>query len=171
MASPQYLVLHPHLSSLPSMIHYDPRTQVFQVAKHRIFTRIPCAFRLFFRIVEKSTVETLHACSLFHPPLSLSFIFSFFIFPSSFQRIVRAREYFTAGINQRNSGKQLIILLLTISRSFLSLLSLSLRSAAKSEAVRPRFYLFFFFWSTRWDFASDCLLECARDEINVISFP
>lgn len=169
MASPQYLVLHPHLSSLPSMIHYDPRTQVFQVAKHRIFTRIPCAFRLFFRIVEKSTVETLHACSLFHPPLSLSFIFSFFIFPSSFQRIVRAREYFTAGINQRNSGKQLIILLLTISRSFLSLLSLSLRSAAKSEAVRPRFYLFFFFWSTRWDF--DCLLECARDEINVISFP
>lgn len=127
------------------MIHYDPRTQVFQVAKHRIFTRIPCAFRLFFRIVEKSTVETLHACSLFHPPLSLSFIFSFFIFPSSFQRIVRAREYFTAGINQRNSGKQLIILLLTISRSFLSLLSLSLRSAAKSEAVRPRFYLFFFF--------------------------
>lgn len=145
MASPQYLVLHPHLSSLPSMIHYDPRTQVFQVAKHRIFTRIPCAFRLFFRIVEKSTVETLHACSLFHPPLSLSFIFSFFIFPSSFQRIVRAREYFTAGINQRNSGKQLIILLLTISRSFLSLLSLSLRSAAKSEAVRPRFYLFFFF--------------------------
>lgn len=153
------------------MIHYDPRTQVFQVAKHRIFTRIPCAFRLFFRIVEKSTVETLHACSLFHPPLSLSFIFSFFIFPSSFQRIVRAREYFTAGINQRNSGKQLIILLLTISRSFLSLLSLSLRSAAKSEAVRPRFYLFFFFWSTRWDFASDCLLECARDEINVISFP
>lgn len=154
MASPQYLVLHPHLSSLPSMIHYDPRTQVFQVAKHRIFTRIPCAFRLFFRIVEKSTVETLHACSLFHPPLSLSFIFSFFIFPSSFQRIVRAREYFTAGINQRNSGKQLIILLLTISRSFLSLLSLSLRSAAKSEAVRPRFYLFFFFWSTRWDFAS-----------------
>lgn len=171
MASPQYLVLHPHLSSLPSMIHYDPRTQVFQVAKHRIFTRIPCAFRLFFRIVEKSTVETLHACSLFHPPLSLSFIFSFFIFPSSFQRIVRAREYFTAGINQRNSGKQLIILLLTISRSFLSLLSLSLRSATKSEAVRPRFYLFFFFWSTRWDFASDCLLECARDEINVISFP
>lgn len=127
------------------MIHYDPRTQVFQVAKHRIFTRIPCAFRLFFRIVEKSTVETLHACSLFHPPLSLSFIFSFFIFPSSFQRIVRAREYFTAGINQRNSGKQLIILLLTISRSFLSLFSLSLRSAAKSEAVRPRFYLFFFF--------------------------
>lgn len=127
------------------MIHYDPRTQVFQVAKHRIFTRIPCAFRLFFRIVEKSTVETLHACSLFHPPLSLSFIFSFFIFPSSFQRIVRAREYFTAGINQRNSGKQLIILLLTISRSFLSLLSLSLRSAAKSEAVRPRFHLFFFF--------------------------
>lgn len=171
MASPQYLVLHPHLSSLPSVIHYDPRTQVFQVAKHRIFTRIPCAFRLFSRIVEKSTVETLHACSLFHPPLSLSFIFSFFIFPSSFQRIVRAREYFTAGINQRNSGKQLIILLLTISRSFLSLLSLSLRSAAKSEAVRPRFYLFFFFWSTRWDFASDCLLECARDEINVISFP
>lgn len=154
MAPPQYLVLYPHLSSLPSMIHYDPRTQVFQVAKHRIFTRIPCAFRLFFRIVEKSTVETLHACSLFHPPLSLSFIFSFFIFPSSFQRIVRAREYFTAGINQRNSGKQLIILLLTISRSFLSLLSLSLRSAAKSEAVRPRFYLFFFFWSTRWDFAS-----------------
>lgn len=146
MASPQIvLVFHPHLSSLPSMIHYDPRTQVFQVAKHRIFTRIPCAFRLFFRIVEKSTVETLHACSLFHPPLSLSFIFSFFIFPSSFQRIVRAREYFTAGINQRNSGKQLIILLLTISRSFLSLLSLSLRSAAKSEAVRPRFYLFFFF--------------------------
>lgn len=171
MASPQYLDLHPHLSSLPSVIHYDPRTQVFQVAKHRIFTRIPCAFRLFSRIVEKSTVETLHACSLFHPPLSLSFIFSFFIFPSSFQRIVRAREYFTAGINQRNSGKQLIILLLTISRSFLSLLSLSLRSAAKSEAVRPRFYLFFFFWSTRWDFASDCLLECARDEINVISFP
>lgn len=145
MASPQYLVFHPHLSSLPSMIHYDPRTQVFQVAKHRIFTRIPCAFRLFSRIVEKSTIETLHACSLFHPPLSLSFIFSFFIFPSSFQRIVRAREYFTAGINQRNSGKQLIILLLTISRSFLSLLSLSLRSAAKSEAVRPRFYLFFFF--------------------------
>lgn len=52
------------------------------------------------------------------PPLSLSL---FSIFPSSFQRIVRAREYFTAGINQRNSGKQLIILLLTISRSLLRL--------------------------------------------------
>lgn len=119
--------------------------------------------------------QPLKRCMRVHffipPSLSLSFIFSFFIFPSSFQRIVRAREYFTAGINQRNSGKQLIILLLTISRFFLSLLSLSLRSAAKSEAVRPRFYLFFFFWSTRWDFASDCLLECARDEINVISFP
>lgn len=163
MASPQYLVLHPHLSSLPSMIHYDPRTQVFQVAKHRIFTRIPCAFRLFFRIVEKSTVETLHACSLFHPPLSLSFIFSFFIFPSSFQRIVRAREYFTAGINQRNSGKQLIILLLTISRSFLSLLSLSLRSAAKSEAVRPRFYLFFFFFDPRVGISPPIVCSNARE--------
>lgn len=145
MASPQYLVLHPHLSSLPSMIHYDPRTQVFQVAKHRIFTRIPCAFRLFFRIVEKSTVETLHACSLFHPPLSLSFIFSFFIFPSSFQRIVRAREYFTAGINQRNSGKQLIILLLTISRSFLSLLSLSLFVQPQNRKRSAHDFIFFFF--------------------------
>lgn len=154
------------------MIHYDPRTQVFQVAKHRIFTRIPCAFRLFFRIVEKSTVETLHACSLFHPPLSLSFIFSFFIFPSSFQRIVRAREYFTAGINQRNSGKQLIILLLTISRSFLSLLSLSLSSFSRKIGSGPPTILsFFFFLIHALGFRLDCLLECARDEINVISFP
>lgn len=143
------------------MIHYDPRTQVFQVAKHRIFTRIPCAFRLFSRIVEKSTVETLHACSLFHPPLSLSFIFSFFIFPSSFQRIVRAREYFTAGINQRNSGKQLIILLLTISRSFLSLLSLSLRSAAKSEA--PTILSFFFFFDPRVGISPPIVCSNARE--------
>lgn len=146
------------------MIHYDPRTQVFQVAKHRIFTRIPCAFRLFFRIVEKSTVETLHACSLFHPPLSLSFIFSFFIFPSSFQRIVRAREYFTTGINQRNSGKQLIILLLTISRSFLSLLSLSLSSFSRKIGSGPPTILsFFFFFDPRVGISPPIVCSNARE--------
>lgn len=93
-------------------------TGFFQVAKHRIFTRIPCAFRLFSRIRGKISPRNAACPFTFSspPPLSL-----FSIFPSSFQRIVRAREYFTAGINQRNSGKQLIILLLTISRSLLRL--------------------------------------------------
>ena len=149
MASPQYLVLHLLLpSSLPSMIQYDPRTQVFQVAKHRIFTRIPCAFRLFSRIVEKSTVETLHAYFI-SLPLSLSLLF----FPSLFfpprfniSRIVRAREYFTAGINQRNSGKQLIILLLTISRSLLCFLSL-FSFNRKIGSGSPTILSFFFFRS------------------------
>lgn len=102
--------------------------------------------------------------------LSLSFLF----FPSLFfpprfniSRIVRAREYFTAGINQRNSGKQLIILLLTISRSLLCFLSL-FSFNRKIGSGSPTILSFFFFFDPRWDF--DCLFECARDEINVISF-
>lgn len=170
MASPQYLVLHPYLSSLPSMI----RGHRFFKWRNIEYSLESLVLSVYFSGSWKN--QPLKRCMRVHffitLSLSLSFIFSFFIFPSSFQRIVRAREYFTAGINQRNSGKQLIILLLTISRSFLSLLSLSLSSLSRKIGSGPPTILsFFFFWSTRWDFASDCLLECARDEINVISFP
>lgn len=144
MASPQYLVLHPHLSSLPSMI----RGHRFFKWRNIEYSLESLVLSVYFSGSWKN--QPLKRCMRVHffipLSLSLSFIFSFFIFPSSFQRIVRAREYFTAGINQRNSGKQLIILLLTISRSFLSLLSLSLSLFAQPQNRKRSAHDFIFFF-------------------------
>lgn len=138
-------------------------TGFFQVAKHRIFTRIPCAFRLFSRIRGKISPRNA-ACpfTFSSSPPSLSL---FSIFPSSFQRIVRAREYFTAGINQRNSGKQLIILLLTISRSLLRLpcappllFSFNRKIGRGPPTIFFDFVCYFWF---HWHCLRFCLLECS----------
>lgn len=116
---------------------------------------------------KKSALETLHACSLFHPPsLFLSF-FYFSLLVSTYRP--RRREYFTAGINQRNSGKQLIIPLLTISLlcAFYPHL-FSFRSTAKS--VHPRFYRVSLIWLLFLISLTLSPTVCARGEINVISF-
>lgn len=139
-------------------------TGFFQVAKHRIFTRIPCAFRLFSRIRGKISPRNAACPFTFSSPPSPSFFLSLFsIFPSSFQRIVRAREYFTAGINQRNSGKQLIILLLTISRSLLRLpCAPPLLFSFNRKIGRGPPTIFFDFVCYFWfHIVSDCLLECS----------
>lgn len=147
MASPQYPVWTPVFFKWRN-IEYSLESLVLSV--------------YFPGSVEKSALETLHARSLFHPPPPLSL---FSIFPSSFQRIVRAREYFTAGINQRNSGKQLIILLLTISRSLLRLpcappllFSFNRKIGRGPPTIFFDFVCYFWF---HWHCLRFCLLECS----------
>ena len=98
-------------------------------------------------------------------------------FSSDTHVVHRTRGYLTAGINRQNFGKQLIILLLTISRPpFVSLLcsrlAASFRCKIESDPS-PGSPFYRVFRCTRWDFAdsaSDRLFDCERNEINVTSF-
>lgn len=162
MASPQYLVSPP----LDDPV-WSADTGFSSGETSDIHSNPLCIPGLFSRIRGKN--QPSKRCMPVHffiPPLSFSL---FSIFPSSFQRIVRAREYFTAGINQRNSGKQLIIPLLTISLlcAFYPHL-FSFRSTAKS--VHPRFYRVSLIWLLFLISLTLSPTVCARGEINVISF-